>query len=341
LASSITQTPDGNRQAEDADGLAEDGELERRSLVVPAELAGRRLDQALAELLPEFSRSRLQAWIKRGLVTRDGVVCRSRDRVLGGERVDALLVLEDEVEIGPQPIPLRFLHRDEDLLVIDKPPGLVVHPAAGNRDGTLQNGLLYFDSRLARIPRCGIVHRLDKDTSGLLVVARSLRAHSALVAQLQSRTMKREYLAVVTGVPVGGAKVDAPIGRHPTQRTRMAVVPTGKPAVTHFRVAERFRGHSLLQVRLETGRTHQIRVHLAYVRYPILGDPVYGGRLRVPAGATDTLAQTLRGFRRQALHAVRLSLEHPVSGAAMTWESPLPSDLARLLVVLREDAGCL
>ena len=302
------------------------------------DLAGLRLDQALAELLPEFSRSRLQSWIKAGRVTLDGAPCQVRDKVLGGESVELLVVLEDQVELRPQAIALNIVYQDPDLLVVDKPPGLVVHPAAGNRNGTLQNGLLHYDPRLARIPRCGIVHRLDKDTSGLLVVARSLRAHSSLVAQLQARSVKRQYLAVVTGLPVAGATVDAPIGRHPTQRTRMAVTPRGKPAVTHYRVRERYRAHSLLEVRLETGRTHQIRVHLAHVHYPILGDPVYGGRLRLPAGAGEALIEALRVFRRQALHAERLSICHPGSGEQMTWQAPLPQDMQGLLDILREDA---
>ena len=302
------------------------------------DLAGLRLDQALAELLPEFSRSRLQSWIKAGRVTLDGAPCQVRDKVLGGESVELLVVLEDQVGLRPQAIAVNIVYQDPDLLVVVTPTGLVVHPAAGNRDGTLQNGLLHYDPRLARIPRCGIVHRLDKDTSGLLVVARSLRAHSSLVAQLQARSVKRQYLAVVTGLPVAGATVDAPIGRHPTQRTRMAVTPRGKPAVTHYRVRERYRAHSLLEVRLETGRTHQIRVHLAHVHYPILGDPVYGGRLRLPAGAGEALIEALRVFRRQALHAERLSICHPGSGEQMTWQAPLPQDMQGLLDILREDA---
>ncbi len=338
MRSSITESskvgrPDTHAPKEWADA----GELERRSLTVPLELAGNRVDQALARLLPEFSRSRLQAWIRDGLLTLDGRGCRPRDKVAGGERADLLVLLEDREECQPQPIPLSIVYEDEELLVIDKPPGLVMHPAAGNPDGTLQNGLLHHDARLAKLPRCGIVHRLDKDTSGLLVVAKSLRAHSSLVAQLQARSVKRQYLAVVGGVPVAGGTVDAPIGRHPTRRIRMAVTPGGKPAVTHYRVKERFRAHSLLEVRLETGRTHQIRVHLAHIHYPILGDPLYGGRLRLPPGVSSALTQCLRGFRRQALHAERLALRHPLSGKELSWQALPPPDMGNLIEALREE----
>ena len=311
---------------------------ERLLVEIPAQLAGSRLDQALARLLPAFSRSRLQEWVRNGLVTLDGAVCRPKDKVLGGEQVEVLAVLKQRVDCRPQPIPLNLVYQDDDLLVIDKPPGLVVHPAAGNPDGTLQNGLLHFDPALAQLPRSGIVHRLDKDTSGLLVVARSLRAHTSLVNQLQSRSMKREYLAVVCGLPVAGGTVDAPIGRHPTQRVRMAVVAGGKPAVTRYRVRERFRDHALLEVRLESGRTHQIRVHLAHVHFPILGDPVYAGRSRLPRGASPALVECLRAFGRQALHAARLTVEHPGSGEILSWEAPLPEDMGWLIDILRRES---
>jgi 23S rRNA pseudouridine1911/1915/1917 synthase len=340
VAASITETTGVSR-----DGLAlpqaapDDADVERRTLTVPVELAGYRLDQALARLLPEFSRSRIQAWINQGLITLDGWACRPRDKLIGGERVDVLVLLEDQVECGPEPVPLSIVFEDEDLLVVDKPAGLVVHPAAGNWHGTLQNGLLYHDARMARLPRSGIVHRLDKDTSGLLVVAKTSQAHRSLVAQLQARTVKRQYLAVVAGLPETGGTVDAPIGRHPTQRVRMAVTPTGKPAVTHFIVRERYRTHSLLEVRLETGRTHQIRVHLAYLRYPLLGDPVYGGRPARAAGVSGVLLDCLRQFRRQALHAERLALRHPVSGADLEWHAPVPQDMRELIGALREDAA--
>ncbi len=304
---------------------------------IPADQAGRRLDQALAALFPDYSRSRLQQWLKRGEVRLDGGPCKARQRVVGGEQVTVEAEMPVETEVRAQAIELAVVHRDDDLLVIDKPAGLVVHPAAGNRDGTLQNALLHLDPDLAQVPRAGIVHRLDKDTSGLLVVARNLAAHKSLVEQLQARTVKREYLAVVQGVLPAGGTIEANIGRHPRDRLRMAVVEGGKPAVTHYRVEERFRAHSLLRVRLETGRTHQIRVHLAWRHSPLVGDPVYGGRLRIPAGAGAALAQVLRAFRRQALHATRLELQHPSSGEVLGWESPLPADLRALVETLRAD----
>ncbi|MEJ1296680.1 MAG: 23S rRNA pseudouridine(1911/1915/1917) synthase RluD [Candidatus Sedimenticola sp. (ex Thyasira tokunagai)] len=301
------------------------------------ELAGKRLDQALAILFPDFSRSRLQQWIKQERVTLDGVVRRSRDKLVGGEQVELNALIEDQVECRPQAIPLDLVYEDDQILVVNKPVGLVVHPAAGHPDGTLQNALLHHDPELVQLPRAGIVHRLDKDTSGLLVVARTTGAHRSLVEQLQDRAFKREYRTIVTGVMTAGGTVDQPIGRHPTHRTRMAVVFSGKPAVTHYRVIERFKAHTYLRVQLETGRTHQIRVHLAHIRYPIVGDPVYAGRLRMPGGMTDALRSELKDFRRQALHARRLGLTHPTTGEWMEWESPLPDDMEQLLAVLKRD----
>jgi 23S rRNA pseudouridine1911/1915/1917 synthase len=300
--------------------------------------AGLRLDQALPELFRDFSRSRLQQWVREGRVRVDGAVRRGRDKVIGGEQVELDAVLERHDVVTAEDLPLDVVYRDNSLLVIDKPPGLVVHPAAGNWAGTLQNALLSLDPTLAVLPRSGIVHRLDKDTSGLLVVARTPAAHKALVDALQTRAVKREYRAIVNGAPAAGGVVDAPIGRHPTARTRMAVVASGKHALTRYRVLERFRAHGHLQVNLETGRTHQIRVHLAHVGHPLVGDPVYGGRLRVPAGCTPALADALRSFRRQALHAHRLGLPHPETGEWVEWESPLPADLRQLLEALAADA---
>jgi 23S rRNA pseudouridine1911/1915/1917 synthase len=234
-------------------------------------------------------------------------------------------------------LPLKILHEDRSILVIDKPAGLVVHPGAGNPASTLQNALLAHDPQLALVPRAGLVHRLDKDTSGVLVVARTVEAHAALVSALSQREIERQYLALVVGVMTGGGTVDEPIGRHRSVRTRMAVRRDGREAVTHFRVLKRYRAHTFVRAELETGRTHQIRVHLAHIGYPIVGDPVYGGRLRIPAGSDAKLQQTLRAFQRQALHATRLKLLHPEDGRELEWESPMPADMAELIVVLEED----
>jgi 23S rRNA pseudouridine1911/1915/1917 synthase len=306
---------------------------------LPAEQAGRRLDQALAELYPQFSRSRIKAWIEAGRVRVDGVVVRPREPVVGGERVRIEAEEQVEARVAPQAIALDIVHEDDDLLVVNKPAGLVVHPGAGNPDRTLQNALLAHDAALAVLPRAGIVHRLDKDTSGLLVVARRLEAHTALVRMLGARDIRREYEAVCVGVMTGGGTVDAPIARHPVDRKRMSIREDGRESVTHYRVLERFRAHTHVRVLLETGRTHQIRVHLAHIGYPIVGDPTYGRRLVLPRGATPRLEQALRGFRRQALHAARLSFSHPATGVALAFEAPLPPDLAGLIEALREDAG--
>lgn len=307
--------------------------------VVPPELAGRRLDQALAAMFGDYSRARLQAWIRAGRVQVNDRTLRARDRVQGGDRIRLEPEAERETRWLPQALPLDIVHEDEDLIVVNKPPGLVVHPAAGNPDGTLVNALLHHAPELECLPRAGIIHRLDKDTSGLLVVARTPRAHTALVRQLQAREVLREYRAVVCGVMPAGGTVEAPVGRHPVHRTRMAVTGGGRGAVTHYRVLERFRAHTLVSLRLETGRTHQIRVHLAHIRYPVTGDPVYGGRLRLPPQATPELAAVLRGFRRQALHAARLGLAHPAGGRFLEWSAPLPGDMAALVAALRADAG--
>ncbi|GED23880.1 23S rRNA pseudouridine(1911/1915/1917) synthase RluD [Halomonas halmophila] len=304
---------------------------------IPDHMAGFRLDQVAAELFSDYSRERLKAWIKQGALTVDGVPARPRDRVHGGEWLALTVELEEEARFEPQDIPLQVVFEDDDVLIIDKPPGLVVHPAAGNPDGTLLNGLLHHCNALASVPRAGIVHRLDKDTSGLMVVAKTLAAQHALVEQLQARTVSREYDAVTVGQMTAGGRVDAPIGRHPGDRKRQAVNESGKPAVTHYRVIERFRAHTHVRCRLETGRTHQIRVHLAHLRYPLIGDPVYGGRLKLPAGAGDTLKEVLREFPRQALHARKLAFVHPSTGATMTLRAPLPDDLLMLLDFLRDD----
>ncbi len=292
-------------------------------LWVPESEAGRRLDQVLALLLPQYSRNRLQTWIKAGQLLVDGVEEREPKRKLRGGESLALVALHDQETLAqvPEAIPLDIVFEDEALLVVNKPAGMVVHPGSGNWSGTLMNALLHHDPVLAGVPRAGIVHRLDKDTSGLLVVARTLESQTDLVRQLQARTVKREYLAVTWGIPDQEGRVEAPIGRHPSQRIKMAVVPGGKPAITHYRILRRYQGAALVCCRLETGRTHQIRVHMAHVGHPLLGDPVYG-RASTPG---------LPSFGRQALHATRLGLIHPVSQAPLSWEVPLPDDMKQLL----------
>ncbi len=305
---------------------------------IPEDATGRRFDLVLAELFSDYSRSRLQQWVRDGAALLDDRVVAPKYRVSGGERVEVVAELHEDSEILPQAISLDVRYEDAHLLVINKPAGLVVHPAVGNRDGTLQNALLHYDASLAALPRAGIVHRLDKETSGLMVVARKLSAHKSLVEQLQARTVHREYLALVQSQVTASGSVDAPIGRHPRDRLRMAVVESGKPAVTHYRVLERFSAHTLIEARLETGRTHQIRVHMASIHYPLVGDPLYGGRFRLPAGASEQLTETLRRFRRQALHARRLELIHPGSGDLIGWEAELPEDFENLLSVVRESS---
>jgi 23S rRNA pseudouridine1911/1915/1917 synthase len=311
---------------------------ETRTAIIPQELAGARLDQALASVFPEFSRSRLTEWIRRGLATVDQRPCRPRDRVAGGERVTLTPApAADSERWEAQPLDIDAVYEDEHLLVVDKPAGLVVHPGAGNPDGTLVNALLYRDPALTRIPRAGVVHRLDKNTSGLLVVARTLLAHKHLVEALKQRRVEREYLAVVRGNLSAGGRVDAPLGRHRVQRTRMAVQDAGRPAATRYRVERRFPAHTLLRLSLESGRTHQIRVHMAHIGHPVVGDPTYGGRLMVPPGAGTALNEALRGFKRQALHAARLALAHPVSGEKMEWESAVPADMQALIDAMEAD----
>jgi 23S rRNA pseudouridine1911/1915/1917 synthase len=307
------------------------------ALKIPDASAGQRLDQALAALLPDYSRSRLKGWIESGEIRVDGASRRPRDRVVGGEAVVLRAQVAQATAAVPQAIPLEVRYEDGDLLVIDKPAGLVVHPGAGNPDRTLQNALLAHDPALAALPRAGIVHRLDKDTSGLLIVARSLAAHAALVRMLEAREIHRGYEAIVRGVLTAGGTVDAPLGRHPVDRQRMAVREGGREAVTHYRVIRRYRAHTHIRVQLETGRTHQIRVHMAHIGFPLVGDRVYGGRLALPKGASEELRQALRGLPRQALHAARLQFVHPTSGRALEFSSALPEDLRTLLDVLARD----
>jgi 23S rRNA pseudouridine1911/1915/1917 synthase len=305
---------------------------------VPAEMDGSRLDQVAAQLFPDYSRSRLQSWIKRGELTVDGAVLRPRDKVFTAMTLSIAAELEVEVSWQGQEIALDILYEDEAVIVINKPAGLVVHPAAGHADGTLVNALLNHAPQVAQLPRGGIVHRLDMETSGVMMAAKSLAAHHLLVEQLQARDVQREYTAVCIGAMTGGGTIDEPIGRHPRQRKKMAVVAVGgKPAVTHYRVEQRFAHHTQIAVKLETGRTHQIRVHMSHRHYPLIGDPLYGGRPRIPKGASEELITGLRGFRRQALHARSLGFEHPESGEWLEFDCPLPDDMRELLALLKRE----
>ncbi|MEE1673358.1 23S rRNA pseudouridine(1911/1915/1917) synthase RluD [Agarivorans aestuarii] len=310
--------------------------LELRA-IVDDELAGARLDQALAALFPDYSRSRIKEWILGECVRLDGELkVKPREKVVGGEEIVLNTVLEDVVEAQAEDIKLDIVYEDDDILVINKPINMVVHPGAGNSSGTVLNALLHLYPSIAEVARAGIVHRLDKDTSGLMVVAKTVPAQTHLVEALQARHVTREYEAIAMGVMTAGGLVDEPIGRHPTKRTHMAVVNTGKPAVTHYRVAEKFRQHTRIRLRLETGRTHQIRVHMAHIGHSLLGDQTYG-RLRLPKGSSEELIAAMRGFQRQALHAVMLRLEHPITGEMMEWHAPVPQDMLDIAEALRAD----
>lgn len=306
---------------------------------VPNELDGARLDQIAASLFADYSRGRLQQWIKDGSLLVNAQQKRSKDRLMVGDRLELKAELEDSSDHDWQaePLQLDIVYEDDDVLVLNKPAGTVVHPAAGNRSGTLMNGLLHYCPSLQHVPRAGIVHRLDKETTGLMVVAKTLPAHHRLVRQLQRRDVSRQYQAVVQGVLTAGGTVDAPLGRHPVSRKKRAVIKEGKSSVTHYRVLTRFRAHTHVLCQLETGRTHQIRVHMSHIRHPLVGDPVYRGRLHIPSGASVALADELRAFRRQALHAAALGFVHPVSGEEMRWEAPLPEDMQQLLDILKTD----
>lgn len=306
---------------------------------IPAELAGLRLDQALAQMFPEYSRSRLKEWLLAGAITLDGGPKRPRDAVAGGEVVSLRPRADVSVRAEPEPISLTVVFEDDDLLLINKPAGLVVHPGAGNPAGTLMNGLLHHAPSLEAVPRAGIIHRIDKDTSGLLLVAKTVTTHTALVRLLADREIERHYVAVCNGVLTGGGTIREPLARHPVDRKRISVRAKGRPAVTHYTVIERFRAHTYISVKLDTGRTHQIRVHFAHRRHALVGDPVYGGRLALPAGASEALIEFLRRFKRQALHAARLAFVHPGSHESLQFEVPPPADFQDLLAVLRDDAG--
>jgi 23S rRNA pseudouridine1911/1915/1917 synthase len=313
--------------------------IEDSIILIPEEYKGKRLDQAMAELYPAYSRSRLQEWIKSGFIKVNNQNSRQREILHGGEEISIAIDIETEdLSHKREAIPLDFIHTDNDIIVLNKPTGLVVHPGAGNPQHTLLNALLYHIPELERLPRAGIVQRLDKDTSGIMVIARSLKSHTSLVNQLQNRTITREYQSVVQGVMTAGGKVDAPIGRHPVNRKRMAIVDSGKQAITHYKVIKRFSAHSHIQLRLESGRTHQIRVHMEHIRHHVVGDPVYSGRPKLPKNASPELIEMLQQFPHQALHASRLELVHPLTGSTMSWQAPLPSIFTKLLTLLEENA---
>ncbi len=296
--------------------------------------AGSRLDQTLSNLLPEYSRSKIQEWIREGFIKLNQQSCKPRQKVYANDLVDLDVPAVSRLSDQPQAVDFEILHQDDDVFIINKPDKLVVHPGAGHADGTLVNGLLNIDAQLEQLPRAGIVHRLDKDTTGVMVVARNLKSHHSLVEQLQQRQVKREYIAVTQGLITLGRTIETGIARHPVNRKKMSVAANGKLAITHFQVAKKFEHHSLIDVQLETGRTHQIRVHLAHIKYPLLGDPVYGGRERIPSGTSPDLADLIHHFGRQALHARRLSFTHPGSGEICQFEAEIPPDLQTLLTAL-------
>ena len=314
-----------------------DMELKQIQETIPEKCNGFRLDKALATMFDQYSRSAIQHWIRDGLVSLDGKSEGQKTKVREGQSVVINIPEAVATESKAQDIPLDLVYQDEDILIINKPAGLVVHPGTGNPDKTLLNALLYFDPSLAVLPRAGIVHRIDKETTGLLVIGRNELAVKKLVEAIQEKQVRREYLAVISSQIVAGGTIDAPIGRHSRERTKMAVSNRGKPAVTHFRVEEKFRTHTLVRVILETGRTHQIRVHMNWKDHPITGDPVYGKRLHIPPASTEYLIETLRGFKRQALHAETLALHHPRSGELMSWTVPVPPDMQELIEALRKD----
>ncbi len=309
------------------------GTPEVLEFTVPAEFLGERLDRVVAELCPQFSRSQLQKWIKSGDIRLNNSTANVRDKVSGGDEITVMPVLQAKINDLPESIKLDIVYEDEHLLVLNKPAGLVVHPGAGNQNGTLVNGLLAHNGEQKNLPRAGIVHRLDKDTTGLMMVAKTLESHNTLVNQLQEREVKREYLALVSKDVIAGDTIEANIGRHPRDRKKMTVHTTGggKTAITHYRVEKRLLNHTLLRVNLETGRTHQIRVHLSWKHMPIVGDRVYGGRTRVPANIDEELRTQLQRFNRQALHATRLTIQHPHTDETMSWEIGLPVDMQNLV----------
>lgn len=304
--------------------------------IIPEDLANKRLDQALNILLPEYSRAKIQNWIKEKQVTINGKLAPQKEKVKTSDQIEINAEVTTEENSQPQKIALDIVYEDQDIIVINKRVGLVVHPGAGQKDNTLMNALLYHAPELKNIPRAGIIHRLDKDTSGLLVITRTLEAHSKLVKELQARNIKREYEAIIYGELTSGGTIEAAISRHKTKRTLMAVNETGKSAITHYRIIKRFPAFTHIQINLETGRTHQIRVHMAHIGHPIVGDPTYGGRLKIPKGSSEELKNYLQNFKRQALHARKLGLKHPRTNKNMEFTAPLPHDMMQLLELLKK-----
>lgn len=312
-------------------------QIELKNTIKDSQL-GQRLDQAVAELFADFSRSRLKEWLLDGKIQVNGeVITKPRMKMMGGEEIIVQAELEDEIRWEAQDIPLNIVYEDDDIIVINKPRGLVVHPGAGTPNGTVLNALLFHYPDIAEVPRAGIVHRLDKDTTGLMVIAKTVPAQTRLVQDLQKRHITREYEAIAIGTMTAGGTIEKPIGRHSTKRTLMAVTILGKPAITHYRVAEHFREHTRLRLRLETGRTHQIRVHMAYLQHPLLGDTAYGGRARIPKAASQELTDMIRNFDRQALHAVMLKLRHPITREELEFHAPIPDDMVKMTEALRQD----
>ncbi len=307
-------------------------------LEISPEVRGTRIDRVLADLLPEHTRSAIQGWIKQDLVLVDGVPVKSKLKLQGNETLQVTIPKSQPVDYQPEDIALDIREQDGEIIIVNKPAGLVVHPGAGNQQGTLLNALLYHDPELARLPRAGIVHRLDKDTTGLMVVARTELARQHLISQLEKRQMKRQYVALVEGIMISGETINQPIGRHRHDRLKMAVTPSGKTAITHLRVLEKHRMHTLVEANLESGRTHQIRVHLSWRGYSIVGDTLYGNRNRVPPASSEKLIACLQGFHRQALHAQHLTLTHPSTGDEKSWDCGLPEDFAQLLSIIRDDS---
>ena len=303
-------------------------------IIIPERFAGQRIDTALSEMLPDYSRSKISSWVRSGMATIKGKPFKPKDKADGEEIVTLSIIKEPSVEWSAENIKLDIVYQDEDIIVVNKPAGLVTHPGSGNWTGTLANALLHYDSGLQNLDRAGIVHRLDKNTSGLMVVARSEVAQKYLSEQIQEHQVSREYSAIVYGHMISGGTIDEPIGRDPKDRIKQAVVDNGKIALTHYRVIDRFSHHTHVKAVLETGRTHQIRVHMSHIGHPLVADPMYGGRLRFPKKADEKLKDALKGFNRQALHSRKLALKHPVSGEIMSWEAPLPKDLQQLLEVL-------